>query len=184
MTEATITWRRLDVPGRETARLGRSSHGWRLAGSATFTEPERQSALEYVIDCDPDWRTRSCRVSGTVGQRSIDVNIAVDADGRWVVNGVECLAVSGCVDIDLNFSPSTNLLPIRRLQLAPGEEADVMAAWLRFPSFAFEALPQRYRRLDQNTYRYESAGGAFVRELAVNDAGFVTVYPGFWEVEE
>jgi hypothetical protein len=91
--------------------------------------------------------------------------------------------VEGCGDLDLNFSPSTNLLPIRRLNLAVGEEARVRAAWLRFPSFALEPLEQIYRRVDTTTYRYESAGAKFVTELKVNAAGFVTRYPNFWEVE-
>jgi hypothetical protein len=41
--------------------------------------------------------------------------------------------MAGCVNIDLNFSPSTNLLPIRRLDLSVGASAIVRAAWLRFP---------------------------------------------------
>ena len=69
-----------------------------------------------------------------------------------------CPAVAGCVDLDLNFSPSTNLLPIRRLNLSVGQEAAVRAAWLRFPSFILEPLEQLYRRVDATTYRYESAG--------------------------
>src|SRR5438132_1248052 len=81
---------------------------------------------------------------------------------RWRLNGTECPAVAGCIDVDLNWSPSTNLLPICRLGLAPGQEAGVRAAWLRFPSFTLEPLEQRYRRLDAATYRYESGGGAFV----------------------
>lgn len=75
----------------------------------------------------------------------------------------------------LNFSPSTNLLPIRRLNLAIGQGAAVRAAWLRFPSFTLEPLEQVYRRIDPTTYRYESAGGRFVAELQVNDSGLVTL---------
>ena len=89
----------------------------------------------------------------------------------------------GCTDIDLNFSPSTNLLPIRRLGLAVGEASDVKAAWLRFPSFRLEPLAQQYRRLDELTYRYESAGGQFVAELKVDPSGFVVDYPGLWQAE-
>jgi len=59
----------------------------------------------------------------------------------------------------------------------------VQAAWLRFPSFALEPLEQRYRRIDDATYRYGSAGGKFVAELRVNAAGFVTHYPNVWQVE-
>jgi len=99
------------------------------------------------------------------------------------LNGTEIFPVSGCVDIDLNFSPSTNLLPIRRLGLEVGAEAEVQAAWLRFPSFKLERLDQRYRRLGPETYRYESARGSFVTELVVNASGFVTQYPDFCVAE-
>jgi hypothetical protein len=84
---------------------------------------------------------------------------------------------------DLNFSPSTNLLPLKRLGLAVGQEAKVRAAWLRFPSFDLKPLDQLYRRTGEATYRYESAGGVFVAELEVNGVGFVTHYPGFWQAQ-
>lgn len=99
------------------------------------------------------------------------------------MDGSECSNVEGCLDLDLNFSPSTNLLPIRRLALAAGQEADVRAAWLRFPMFVLEPLEQRYCRLDDSVYRYESAGGRFVAELQVNEAGFVMHYPNLWQIE-
>ena len=91
--------------------------------------------------------------------------------------------MAGCIDLDLNFSPSTNLLPIRRLDLPVGQGAGVRAAWLRFPSFTLEPLEQIYRRTDVATYRYESAGGRFAVELQVNAAGLVTRYENFWQVE-
>jgi hypothetical protein len=99
----------------------------------------------------------------------------------WQLAGRECRAVGGCLDIDLAFSPSTNLLPIRRLNLRPGEAAEVRAAWLRFSELVLEPLDQVYHRIDQSSYRYESGGGAFVAILRTNAAGFVTSYPGLWE---
>ncbi len=99
------------------------------------------------------------------------------------MSDVEQPQVAGCIDIDLNFSPSTNLLPIRRLGLAVGEAGEVNAAWLRFPSFKLERLSQQYRRPDENIYRYESAGGQFVAELKVNSFGFVIEYPNLWQTE-
>ena len=92
--------------------------------------------------------------------------------------------MNGCLDLDLNFSPSTNLLPIRRLNLEIGQQSEVKAAWLRFPSFELEPFPQVYTRLDEFTYRYSSGGGTFVRDLTVNNAGFVTDYPGLWQAEQ
>jgi len=59
----------------------------------------------------------------------------------------------------------------------------VRAAWLLFPSFRLEPLEQRYRRVAAPTYRYESGDGTFATDLEVNEAGFVTRYPGSWEAE-
>jgi hypothetical protein len=113
----------------------------------------------------------------------VDLQIKTHPSGRWWLNQVEQPTVTECTDIDLNFSPSTNLLPIRRLGLAVGGAAEVRAAWLRFPSFTLEPLPQIYRRLDADTYRYESAGGQFVADLKVSTSGFVIDYPGIWQAE-
>jgi hypothetical protein len=183
MTNQTILWRRLDQPGHESARLSLSEDSWRLAGTAVFVHDRQPCRLDYLIACDATWQTQSGRVTGWVGDETIEIELAVDAAQRWWLNGIECPEVAGCLDLDLNFSPSTNLLPIRRLGLAIGQAAAVKAAWLRFPSFKLEPLDQTYRRVAAATYRYESAGGAFVRDLPVNAAGFVTDYPDFWTLE-
>jgi hypothetical protein len=113
----------------------------------------------------------------------IELRITVDEKKRWQINGLEAPTVRGCADIDLGFSPSTNLLPIRRLSLAVGEDVNIEAAWLSFPALQFEPLQQVYVREKENIYRYESAGGRFKRTLELNSSGFVTNYPGLWLAE-
>jgi uncharacterized protein len=137
--------------------------------------------LDYLVVCDAAWRTVSGRVTGWVGEKVIEITLTVDSSSRWTLNGAERPDVAGCVDLDLNFSPSTNLLPVRRLGLAIGQEAKVRAAWLRFPSFALEPLDQLYKRIGESTYRYESAGGRFVADLEVNRAGLIVHYPSVWQ---
>jgi hypothetical protein len=178
-----ILWRRLDLPGHEYGRLDPRGDGWELSGTAVFLYQDSPCRLDYLVACDAHWRTTSARVTGSVGVRNLDLSASADGDGHWRLNGKECPAVTGCIDIDLGFSPSTNLLPIRRLSLAVGQEAAVSAAWLPFPSLVFECLPQVYRREGENTYCYTSGGGRFVRTLQVNPAGFVTNYPGLWQQE-
>jgi len=143
----------------------------------------RSGSSCYLVLCDASWCTSSGRVTGWIGNETVEIELSVDSARRWRLNGTECPAVTGCTDLDLNFSPSTNLLPIRRLGLSVGQEAAVRAAWLRFPSFTLEPLDQVYRRVQAAIYRHESAGGRFVAELQVNAAGLVTRYPGFWEVD-
>ncbi len=55
-----------------------------------------------------------------------------DKDLAWTANDVVQPALQGCTDIDMGFSPSTNLLPIRRLNLVIGASAPDRAAWVRF----------------------------------------------------
>jgi len=183
VTDQSILWRRLDQPGHESGRLFLQDSCWHLAGTAVFAHNQQPCRLDYLVVCNSEWQTVSGRVTGWVGSETVEIELSADSARRWRLNGTECPAVAGCTDLDLNFSPSTNLLPIRRLDLAIGQEAEMQAAWLRFPSFTLEPLEQLYRRIDVATYRYESAGGSFVTELQVNAAGFVTRYPNFWQVE-
>jgi hypothetical protein len=183
MSDQAILWRLLDQPGHESARLSFLGPNWHLMGTAVFLHQQEPCRLDYLVICDSAWQTVSGRVSGWIGAQSIQVELSVASTRRWRLNGIECPDVVGCVDLDLNFSRSTNLLPIRRLKLAVGHEAEVKAAWLRFPSFSLEPLPQTYRRLGVATYQYESGGGTFVRDLTVNAIGFVTAYPDFGVLE-
>lgn len=155
----------------------------RLEGTAVFSHEGRACRLSYLIACDSGWSTLSGTVSGWVGNSLVKIEFLVDEQRRWKMNGVRQTQVDGCVDLDLNFSPSTNLLPIRRLNLEVGQSAEVKAAWLRFPSFVPEPFSQVYSRLDEFKYRYSSRDGEFVADLTVDDVGFPTVYPGLWEAE-
>lgn len=183
VTNESVLWRGFLLPGHEACRLFSQDSQWHLEGTAVFSHEQRPCRLGYRIVCDMSWRTLSADVEGWVGNTIVNTQIKKDEKGHWWLNEVEQPDVIGCIDIDLNFSPSTNLIPIRRLDLPVGEAAEVKAAWLRFPSFRLELLPQKYRRLGGTTYRYESAGGQFVAELKVNPSGFVVDYPGIWQAE-
>jgi hypothetical protein len=177
---ASILWRRLDRIGTETTRLEIRRGGASLSGTAVFAEAGAPAALGYRIEVDRRWRTLRARVQGRVGERRIDLLLEADGEARWRVGGRRVPAVDGCPDLDLNFSPSTNLLPIRRLALAVGEEAPVRSAWLRFPGFELEPLEQVYGRTGESTWFYRTAEG-YEATLEVGRVGFVTRYPGLAE---
>ena len=174
-----ILWQWIGRPGHEAARVTQAGDRWLLAGTSVFAQDADPVSLDYEIVCDAGWRTREARVRGWVGERRIDVDIRVE--GAWKMNGTEVDAVRDCIDIDLNFSPSTNLLPIRRLGLNVGDAAVVTAAWLRFPSFQLEPLPQRYTRIDETHVHYQSLISNFEALLTVDESGLVLDYPGGWK---
>jgi len=174
-----VLWRRNDIPGHEYSRLEQRESSWLLSGVAIFEYERLPCRLDYAITCDRSWHTKSANVTGRVGDRTIESRIEVDPRETWTLSGAPCPEVRGCIDVDLNFSPSTNLLPIRRLGLAIGQSAVVRAAWLRFPGFTLEPLDQTYTRTGERTYRYESSTG-FVAEIVVNESGLPVSYGDIW----
>jgi uncharacterized protein len=175
-----ILWQRLDLPGHELASLREVKGGWCLEGTVLVAHDERPCRLTYEVRCGPEWITSRVQLRGEVGHVPVEVDLSRSRHGVWRANGEIVPEVAGCTDVDLSFSPATNLLPIRRLQLAIGERATVRATWVRFPEFTVELLEQVYTRVGLKRYLYESADGTFRRELEVDGEGFIVEYPDFW----
>jgi hypothetical protein len=76
--------------------------------------------IDYFIKCDLSWQTRRVSIRGQIGRRAISQTLQVNSKKQWLIDGKPIPSVEGCIDVDLGFSPSTNLLPIRRLRLGTG----------------------------------------------------------------
>jgi uncharacterized protein len=181
--EHSILWKNITHKGHEFWQQYSTGSGYALEGTAVFLHDEQPYQLNYRITTDLAWQTLSASIAGWVWKKRLTLQIEADHHHHWWVNEAEVPAVSNCIDIDLNFSPLTNLLPIRRLGLEVGEKAMISAAWLKFPSFNLEPLPQQYERIDTYSYRYSSNNGLFIAELRMDAFGFVSDYPGIWVAE-
>ena len=153
-----------------------------MSGLALISHDNTPTYIGYDVECDVAWHSLRCTVKASVGEEHMNLDIRRQGK-RWMVNGMDVAEVSGAEDIDLSFSPATNLLPIRRLALKVGDSGTISAAWVRFPEFRLELLEQTYTRLDDATYRYESGGGKFRCDLKVDGSGLVLDYPGLWSAE-
>ncbi|MBU8897258.1 putative glycolipid-binding domain-containing protein [Corallococcus sp. M34] len=173
-------WKRLDTPGSEYGELHEHPTGWDLLGSVVLWEQGTPCLVEYAVSCDRAWLTREVRIALARSGARQQLHLRVDARQCWWRGDEEVTQFRGCTDVDLGFTPATNTLPIRRLSLAVGQGEDVVAAWVRMPDLALVVLPQRYTRLAESRYRYESNGGRFVAELDVDARGLVTHYPPAW----
>ncbi len=192
----TVLWRELEEqgPGTHWCELARSENGWQIEGVVLTAEAGMPIQARYRIGLDARWATREAQITVREGQGDEHMlHVHVDAEHlpRWQIErepvaeiGVvseDTAALDGHYDIDLSLAPATNTLPIRRLAPAIGESVDVTAVWIGFPELVVELLPQRYTRLDERRYRYESNDGAFVREIEVDDLGLVVSYEGLWQ---
>lgn len=175
-----ILWRRLDVPGLDACRIERADSGWRLDGVAHFREGQTVCGISYEITHDQNWTTQSAKISGWIGQDSLNLRIRRTDSGDWFVNDALLECLGGCTDLDLGFTAATNTTAIRRLCLEPTQIADGVAAWLDTSDWRLKPLRQYYVKQSQHSYEYGSPAHGFQTLLTVNDAGLVTKYPDFW----
>ncbi len=181
MTVATILWKRLDVEGHDACRLSKSADGWMLDGRAVFHEGGRPCCVTYEVICDSVWRTRSALVTGWLGAQELRFEIIPSGNGSWCLNGIEYRDLAGLVDVDLGFTPATNLVALNRHALAVGDGTTPSPAiYLEFPAARLDHLKQSYERLDKTLYRYTSPAYGYDETLEVSACGFVVDYPGLW----
>ena len=170
-------WRRLDVPGHDGCQFVPGEDGWTLHGSAVFMQDGQVCQLRYEVLADSGFRTREALVTGWMGATAVDLRIRSDGCGAWTAGGVEQPQLAGCVDVDLGFTPATNFLPVRRLGLEIGEQAQVPAAYLAFPELRLEVLEQTYRRVSATDYDYEAPSTGYRGTLEFSGQGIVVDYP-------
>jgi hypothetical protein len=146
-----------------------------LAIGATDGEP---FGLDYRLVLDRAWRVREAALRTAAGR---SLQLTSDGAGLWTVNGFFDETLSGCIDLDIEATPFTNTLPIRRLALASGQAATVEVVYIRVPSLATAPACQRYTALTPNErYRFESLESGFSADLPVDPHGLVTDYPGLF----
>jgi hypothetical protein len=180
---ASILWRRIDAPGHDACRLERTAEGWALRGAAAFAEKGTPAQLAYSLSCDLAWRSRRGDVKGAVGERPVAFTVAHEDDGRWTLGGETVPGLDGCLDLDLGFTPATNLFQLRRCALAVGDAADVPVAWLDVWKGTLSRLDQRYERRGSTSYWYEAPRFGYQALLEVDADAFIREYPGLWSAE-
>lgn len=176
----TVLWQRHSPPGAEYFGLWRDGDGWQLRGTVLLALSDVPARVRYGVVCDAAWCTRAVHIALRTGSEERALHLVADGAGRWESGGTELATVGGCLDVDLEITPATNTLPIRRLGLSPGETASLAAAWVRFPSLSIERLDQTYERLADIEWRYTSGTGC-TADLETDDLGLVTRYADRWE---
>jgi hypothetical protein len=149
---AICLWQWLQGTGLERCCLFAGPARWAVQGTILTISQGEPGEVRYSVFCDSMWRTTEVELTLAHAGRTRSLNIKAESL-RWYVNGIEDENLRGCVDVDLSWSPSTNTLPIRRLNLAVGERSgNLNAAWVRFPEMKPERLQggEHQRRSDED----------------------------------
>ena len=154
-------------------------HGLRASSIVIGATDRGRFGLNYRLLIDAGWRLREAVLATTAG---LDLTLKSDGSGRWTDGDGQALPeLDGCIDIDIEATPFTNTLPIRRLGLRAGERAEISVAYVAVPELDLSIARQRYSRLGKaDAYRFESLESGFTAELAVDTQGLVLDYPGLF----
>jgi hypothetical protein len=174
---ADLVWTAQQFPGLEHVMTRADASGFRADGQLVMVE-DRPVRVRYLLECDSGGRFTSLAITASESGGERTLLLAATADGHWQSDGTPRPDLNGCIDIDIDCTPLTNTLPIRRLSWVPGEPRELSMAYVSVPALTVRPVSQRYTQLEPDLYRYES--GAFRTDLPVDDAGFVLDYPSYW----
>lgn len=172
-----LIWVAADDDSTEHFVLERRDGVTTLSGTVILVSEGQPTTITYRVAVDGAWRTTAIEATVSAAE---ETRIALQVvDGAWSADGAPRSRLDGCLDIDLGWTPATNLLPIRRLGLEVGEIGRIDAAWLRWPELDVVSVAQTYERVDENDYVYRA--GEHELTLHTTADGIVTSYgDGLW----
>jgi uncharacterized protein len=180
---ATAAWHHRGArSGFEVAYFGARGDRCQIEGWTTAIEDGLTWAVEYVIEVDAAWATRSGRIRGRSGAGFGSALLEADGAGHWLADGGPARQLDGCLDVDLEASALTSALPVRRMGLSVAARAAAPAAYVRAVVLAVERLEQTYVRITDEAacQRFDYAAPAFdfAARLVYDQSGLVLDYPG------
>ena len=176
-SERTIRWSGWESAEESLEHLDIRPDGGGLIASGLIagTAANRAYGLTYRLMISDAWHVREAHLQLTTGR---SLHLLNHGAGAWWVNGHARPDLHACIDIDIQATPLTNTLPIRRLSLRRDEGATIRPVYIRVPALTAEGGLQRYTALEPGSlYRFESLDSGFTADLPVDPEGFVLDYP-------
>jgi hypothetical protein len=138
------------------------NEGWTASGNVSHHD------VEYVIRLSPLWQVRQFLLFRDLDEP--DLWLGTDGHGRWgEVNGAHRVDLDGGIDIALVVTPFTHAIPIRRMALDVGQEADTVLLHVDVETLGVVPAAATYRRTGTHEYAVTTEDGA--RTITVDDHG-------------
>lgn len=164
-----VRWASWDGATDEVADFRWENEGWTISGQVA------RERVQYVVRLSASWQVRQFLLFRDLDEP--DLWLATDGTARWgEMNGAHRVELDGCYDIDLECTPFTNSLPIRRLPLQVGDSTELPVVTVDVETLDVRSATHRYLRLD--THRWAFGHDDHSVEFDVDQHGLVVDYPG------
>jgi hypothetical protein len=176
--QPTFIWYATDY--HTTEKFSLSVSGTPVAKGLIIGEADGQAVhVEYEVHVDAHWQVSQVIVKKN---DSLFLNVSRKNDGSWHDSQGQHLGrFNDCIDIDISLTPFTNTLPIKRLGLQHQQSAEITVLYIDVIGEDVYPAPQRYTRLGDHHYHFETLDQEFHADLVTDDDGWVVYYSGLWE---
>lgn len=175
MNTRHITWNALAWNATETCVVASDDTGVRVEGHLSGrTEDDQPFEMSYLLELAPDWSVQHVLIKDVRDEGNyLDL---VREDGRWLDHdGIHLTDFDSCEFVDLNRTPLTNSLPIKKLRFEGGDPVVIDVLCIDMPALTMSRKSQAYTQLGAHTYRFQEPG--FTADIVTDDNDLVAVYP-------
>lgn len=178
MTSKQIIWKGIYYNTIEYLHL-QSDSTHHIQGYITGLVNDHPLHVGYHITADLNWETTGVLIKV---HDHIEKELQFTKEnGNWYDKfGTIHEIFEPCIDIDISLTPFTNTLAVNRLSLVEGESREITVLYFDLPAMDVKPVKQRYTRLAESLYRYESLWSGFKADLEVDEDGLVKDYPEIW----
>ncbi|MBO0848862.1 MAG: putative glycolipid-binding domain-containing protein [Pseudonocardia sp.] len=184
---AMFSWQADGSRGLESARVLLGDGGMRALGRMVRAPLDAPAfTASYRLFVDEQGVLARLSVTSATAERERNLTLNHTEDGYWLLDtgaGGSRAEFDGALDVDLQYSPLYNALPIRRTRLhREPVDHQLPIVFVSLPTLEVELASQRYRTLST----LDSDGRAvvsfswetFAADIVVDTDGMVIEYPG------
>jgi len=175
--QTNVLWSGQEYRSKESCLVRTTTFGHEVTSTIIGYYQGRIFKVDYLIKTNQRWETLIFEISGSYNDRSIVISFKGDGLGNWYRDGHEETQFKGCIDIDLPLTPFTNTLPVKRLQLKDGEQAEIRVIYIDLLADEIRPVKQKYVRRSATVYHYENVPNDFEADIVVDEFGLVVDYP-------
>lgn len=180
--QRNIVWKGLENESLENCIVHFQKHRILLRSCVLGVVNEQPFKVDYRLSLDHSWRTLNVDVVIQANNSFTSRQYTTNTQGHWYMNNALLSEFEGCEDVDISITPLTNSLPIRRLNLEPGERRQIKVLYIDVPAQDIRPETQFYTCLDDRTYLFETGDGSFAAEITLDEQQWVKHYPGLFDM--
>lgn len=176
-----LQWEGLQYNSQEICQVKTLKDTIEVSSSIKGDHEGRFFYIQYHIVVNQAWQAMELAISINMNNQADDFLFRSNGKGEWQFNGKSAPELEGCIDVDISFTPFTNTLPIRRLNMRPGDTREIKVLYVNVTEKKISPLKQQYGCISAGSYHYRDVPNDFEAVISIDEDGYVTDYPGLFK---